>query len=68
MVGTVARRCHYQKTGLDAVNYKGTRNWNTQVPELDEIYDRRINSAYKRLSLRLDSQPLRWGGEHIFVV
>lgn len=55
----------YQKTGLDAVNYKGTRNWNTQVPELDEIYDRRINSAYKRLSLRLDSQPLRWGGEHI---
>ena len=55
----------YQKTGLDAVNYKGTRNWSTQVPELDEIYDRRINSAYKRLSLRLDSQPLRWGGEHI---
>ncbi len=50
---------------MDAVNFKGTRNWFTDVPELDEIYDRRIDSEYKRLTLRLDSQPLQWGGAHI---
>ncbi|OOS05074.1 hemoglobin/transferrin/lactoferrin receptor protein [Moraxella cuniculi DSM 21768] len=52
-----------QKTDLSAINYKGTHpyDWrtNTQSAEknLDEIFDRRMQTDFDRLSLRADFQP-----------
>lgn len=59
----------YQKTDLASVNYKGSRplNFITNTygeKELDEIYDRRMRTNYKRFSLLLEGQPFRLGGEH----
>ena len=61
----------YQKTKVAAVNYKGsfpmdystwTRNYNQK--DLDEIYNRSMDTRFKRITLRLDSQPLQLGGQH----
>lgn len=53
----------YQSTDIAAVNYKGGRNYSSGEKELDEIYDRRMQTDYYRLSLGVDSQPLvGWGG------
>ena len=61
----------YQKTKVAAVNYKGsfpmdystwTRNYNQK--DLDEIYNRSMDTRFKRFTLRLDSQPLQLGGQH----
>lgn len=61
----------YQKTKMAAVNHKGsypmdystwTRNWNQK--DLDEILNRSMDTRFKRLTLRLDSQPFRLGGQH----
>ncbi|MCG3358908.1 TonB-dependent hemoglobin/transferrin/lactoferrin family receptor, partial [Neisseria meningitidis] len=60
----------YQKTKVSAVNYKGsfpiedsstlTRNYNQK--DLDEIYNRSMDTRFKRITLRLDSHPLQLGG------
>ncbi|MDO4640637.1 MAG: TonB-dependent hemoglobin/transferrin/lactoferrin family receptor [Neisseria sp.] len=50
----------YQYTDLAAVNYKGSGT----IRSLDEIYDRRFKTHYKRLNFQIDSQPFRLGGEH----
>lgn len=55
----------YQKTRNGAINYKGdiesTGNW---MSDRDE---RNMDTKYKRLSFRLDSQPFSlWKGEHRF--
>ena len=61
----------YQKTKVAAVNYKGsfpmdystwTRNYNQK--DLDEIYNRSMDTTFKRITLRMDSQPLQLGGQH----
>lgn len=61
----------YQKTKVAAVNNKGsfpmdystwTRNYNQK--DLDEIYNRSMDTTFKRITLRLDSQPLQLGGQH----
>ena len=61
----------YQKTKVAAVNNKGsfpidystwTRNYNQK--DLDEIYNRSMDTRFKRITLRLDSQPLQLGGQH----
>ena len=61
----------YQKTKVAAVNYKGsfpmdystwTRNYNQK--DLDEIYNRSMDTTFKRITLRMDSQPLQMGGQH----
>ena len=61
----------YQKTKVAAVNNKGsfpmdystwTRNYNQK--DLDEIYNRSMDTRFKRFTLRLDSQPLQLGGQH----
>lgn len=51
----------YQKTDLAAVNYKGGRHWKTGEKELDEIYDRRMKTEFKRATLRFDSMPFTLG-------
>ena len=60
----------YQKTKVAAVNYKGSfpiedrftlkRNYNQK--NLDEIYNRSMDTTFKRITLRLDSHPLELGG------
>ena len=59
----------YQKTKVAAVNHKGsfpmdystwTRNYNQK--DLDEIYNRSMDTQFKRFTLRLDSHPLQLGG------
>lgn len=59
----------YQKTKVAAVNNKGsfpmdystwTRNYNQK--DLDEIYNRSMDTRFKRFTLRLDSHPLQLGG------
>lgn len=61
----------YQKTKVAAVNNKGsfpmdystwTRNYNQK--DLDEIYNRSMDTTFKRITLRMDSQPLQMGGQH----
>ncbi|MDO4625801.1 MAG: TonB-dependent hemoglobin/transferrin/lactoferrin family receptor [Pasteurellaceae bacterium] len=52
----------WMKTDVAAVNYKGSGEGHP----LDEIYDRRMKTQYKRLNFHLDSIPLQWGGEHTF--
>lgn len=61
----------YQKTKVAAVNHKGsfpmdystwTRNYNQK--DLDEIYNRSMDTTFKRITLRMDSQPLQMGGQH----
>ena len=61
----------YQKTKVAAVNNKGsfpmdystwTRNYNQK--DLDEIYNRSMDTTFKRITLRMDSQPLQIGGQH----
>lgn len=63
----------YQKTKVASVNYKGsfpedrtqdpyTYFWNQK--DLDEIYNRSMNTRFKRISLRLDSQPFKLVGQH----
>lgn len=61
----------YQKTKVAAVNNKGsfpmdystwTRNYNQK--DLDEIYNRSMDTTFKRITLRMDSQPLQLGGQH----
>ena len=32
--------------------------------DLDEIYNRSMDTTFKRITLRLDSQPLQLGGQH----
>lgn len=65
----------YQKTHVGAVNYKGNypTDWSSSdwpkpylwnQPDLDNVYQRDMYTRFKRLSLRADSQPLQWGGEH----
>ena len=64
----------YQKTKVAAVNNKGTfdQDYNQPFPRpylwdkkvLDEIYNRSMDTKFKRLSLRLDSQPFNLGGQH----
>ncbi|MFQ1014464.1 TonB-dependent hemoglobin/transferrin/lactoferrin family receptor [Avibacterium paragallinarum] len=60
----------YQKTDLAAVNYKGGRNWFTGEKELDEVFDRRMKTTFKRLSFYAESEPLNTfkiiGGSHTF--
>ncbi len=61
----------YQKTKMAAVNHKGsfpmdystwTRNWNQK--DLDEILNRSMDTRFKRLTLRVDSQPFNLAGQH----
>ena len=61
----------YQKTKMAAINYRGTfpTNFTTWETEYDkkkvgEIYNRSMDTRFKRISLRLDSQPLQLGGQH----
>ncbi|HGO5823825.1 TPA: TonB-dependent hemoglobin/transferrin/lactoferrin family receptor [Mannheimia haemolytica] len=63
----------YQYTDLAAVNYKGRRPWNFLTDQYDpkelmEIYDRRMETKYTRITTQLDSQffafPHRALGEH----
>lgn len=65
----------YQKTLVGALNHKGNypTDWSSpdwpkpyqwDNPELDNVYQRDMRTRFKRLSLRADSQPLQWGGEH----
>lgn len=57
----------YQKTDLAAVNYKGGRHWQTDEKQLDEIFDRRMKTEFKRATLKLETMPfLLTGGEHTF--
>ncbi|PJG82279.1 TonB-dependent hemoglobin/transferrin/lactoferrin family receptor [Caviibacterium pharyngocola] len=57
----------YQKTDLAAVNYKGGLHWQTKEKQLDEIFDRRMKTEFKRFTLSSESLPLSFlGGEHIF--
>ena len=39
-----------------------TRNYNQK--DLDEIYNRSMDTTFKRITLRMDSQPLQMGGQH----
>ena len=64
----------YQKTKVAASNHKGAypndysqpypwpRQWDKK--ELDEVLNRSMDTRFKRLTLRLDSQPFRLGGQH----
>ncbi|MDH3003354.1 ligand-gated channel protein [Pasteurella multocida] len=45
----------YQKTDLAAVNYKGARHWKTNERELNEIFNRRMETIFKRSSLEMMS-------------
>ncbi len=63
----------YQKTDLASVSDKGSypRDWSKpdfpldySKKELDEVYDRRMLTTFRRLSLRLDGKPFQWGGVH----
>ncbi|MCW9699182.1 TonB-dependent hemoglobin/transferrin/lactoferrin family receptor [Avibacterium sp. 20-129] len=55
----------YQKTDLAAVNYKGGRHWQTDEKELDEVFDRRMKTTFKRASFYVESEPLSFLGSHI---
>nr|WP_314764716.1 TonB-dependent hemoglobin/transferrin/lactoferrin family receptor [uncultured Neisseria sp.] len=61
----------YQRTKVSAVNYKGLfptnyTTWETEYDkkEVGEIYNRSMDTRFKRFTLRLDSQPLQLGGQH----
>ena len=61
----------YQRTKVSAVNYKGLfptnyTTWETEYgkKEVGEIYNRSMDTRFKRITLRLDSQPLQLGGQH----
>lgn len=59
----------YQKTDLAAVNYKFHTRIISFSPlientELSEIADRRMQTDFKRIKLKLDSLPLNFKGEH----
>ena len=61
----------YQRTKVSAVNYKGLfptnyTTWETEYDkkEVGEIYNRSMDTRFKRITLRLDSQPLQLGGQH----
>jgi len=56
----------YQKTDLAAVNYKGLRDWKTNEKKLGEVFDRRMKTEFKRVSVDLESVPFDWRGEHVF--
>lgn len=51
----------YQQTKLGAINYKGGEDWRTGKRRLDEIYDRSMETTYKRAMLSLETLPLTWG-------
>lgn len=59
----------YQKTKVAAINYKGLfptnyTAWETEYhkKEVGEIYNRSMDTRFKRFTLRLDSHPLQLGG------
>nr|WP_101115800.1 TonB-dependent hemoglobin/transferrin/lactoferrin family receptor [Neisseria meningitidis] len=59
----------YQKTKVAAINYKGLfptnyTTWETEYhkKEVAEIYNRSMDTRFKRFTLRLDSHPLQLGG------
>nr|WP_101134665.1 TonB-dependent hemoglobin/transferrin/lactoferrin family receptor [Neisseria meningitidis] len=59
----------YQKTKVAAINYKGLfptnyTTWETEYhkKEVGEIYNRSMDTRFKRFTLRLDSHPLQLGG------
>ncbi|WP_297958348.1 TonB-dependent hemoglobin/transferrin/lactoferrin family receptor [uncultured Neisseria sp.] len=61
----------YQRTKVAAINYKGLfptnyTTWETEYDkkEVGEIYNRSMDTRFKRFTLRLDSQPLQLGGQH----
>ena len=60
----------YQKTKVASINYKGLfpRNSLLQLEydkkEIGEIFNRSMDTRFKRFTLRLDSQPLQLGGQH----
>lgn len=54
----------YQKTDLAAVNYKGGSNWQTNAKELDEIFDRRMKTEFKRANLELESISFNLLADH----
>ena len=61
----------YQRTKVSAVNYQGLfptnyTTWETEYDkkEVGEIYNRSMDTRFKRFTLRLDSQPLQLGGQH----
>lgn len=55
---------NYQKTDLATISYRGTTNVNTNQRSLGNIYDRRMQTTYKRLGLQLESMPFPLGGTH----
>ena len=61
----------YQRTKVSAINYKGLfptnyTTWETEYgkKEVGEIYNRSMDTRFKRITLRLDSQPIQLGGQH----
>lgn len=48
----------HQRTKVAAISYKGNRSYRTGEKRLDEIYDRRVNTKFDRLSFRAESLPL----------
>lgn len=50
----------YQRTILGTFNYKGGRKFTTNEKELDEVLDRRVNTTFHRIGLRLDSNHFDW--------
>ncbi|HEZ0755570.1 TPA: TonB-dependent hemoglobin/transferrin/lactoferrin family receptor [Neisseria meningitidis] len=59
----------YQKTKVSAVNHKGSfptnyTTWETEYhkKEVGEIYNRSMDTTFKRITLRMDSHPLQLGG------
>lgn len=59
----------YQKTKVAAINYKGLfptnyTTWETEYhkKEVGEIYNRSMDTRFKRFTLRLDSHPLQLEG------
>lgn len=58
-----------QNTHIAAVNYKGSEDWLTKKPVLDEVANRQMKTRFDRLSIRADSQPLASAfGEHQLTV
>ncbi|MDO4710233.1 MAG: TonB-dependent hemoglobin/transferrin/lactoferrin family receptor [Pseudomonadota bacterium] len=51
----------YQRTDLSAFNYKGGRNYTTHEKELGELFDRRMHTRFKRLTLGVETLPLALG-------
>lgn len=66
IISSIKAQYDYQKTDLGAISHKGSSDWKTGKPVLDDIFDRRYATEFNRLLLSAEFTPIESEklGEH----